>query len=110
MRIVRDSNKTHWAIGKHAECPRCETVVELETLDDFRTIKYNNDKVIYDCPRCKQQQDFHRPMKPKLSVQPFTKITWHEAGPPDKVLFPENVRRYNVNAFAVPANDIDMSI
>jgi phage FluMu protein Com len=65
MKIIRESETLHWAIGKNVRCDRCDTIFQLEDQNDFSSYSYTEARVKVCCPRCKHYQDAEKPKRTK---------------------------------------------
>jgi len=60
MKIIKDSEKPHWAIDHAITCRRCTTQFAAETRSDFED-GYQSDHIYIRCPKCDEAQKVYKP-------------------------------------------------
>ena len=67
MKIIKNSGKVHWCMGKHVICPTCDSEYQIETLMDLKNFKLG-DEVKTECPVCETVNTTYKTIK--LQIQP----------------------------------------
>ena len=76
MKLIRDSGKDHWMIGRIIECERCDSQYMIESIED---LNYSSSDTVAKttCPKCRHCQITNKPRKQAITY-PYgtTTNTW----------------------------------